>query len=311
MRTIRPSKKIVWTIAGVSAAVWLYIGIVLILIGHNKAVIPVWMIFGSFTLAAAFLTVFIRRLGSGTTLTPRFLLLAFLAGGLGSILIGGSFDTLTINLLGRPTGLLLAGVVEEAAKAILVVIICWRLPDKTIRNGLIVGGTVGLGFGAFEDLGYALTPFIGHAFTSHDVLMSARTQLFRVLVGPVGHPLWSALLSAAIFAAARNGKFRPNIGVIAAYLGVALSHGMWDGAPGAAQTLTGHTWGQALGWLVGIGLVVWATLWWRRIAKRAGADYRAHLTPDVTQLPQAPVESDAAMSQDLPDGTSPRPLATT
>jgi RsiW-degrading membrane proteinase PrsW (M82 family) len=283
MRAIRPSRKIVWAIIGVATAVWLYVGVVLVLVAHNSVMIPVWMLIGSFTLATAFLTVFVRRLGSATTLTPRFLLVAFVVGGLGAVIIGGTLDTITIARLGETGGLLLAGVVEEAAKAVLVVLICWRLPDKTVRNGLLVGGTVGLGFGAFEDLGYAIGPFLGAPFNDHEVAKSMLTQIVRVVTGPAGHPLWTALLAAAIFAAARNGRFRLTLGVVGAYLGVAFSHGMFDGGArggGLALSVFGAEFGiigTALGTLLSVGSVVVAIIVWRRVAKRAGSAYRAEL----------------------------------
>ncbi|WP_186317589.1 PrsW family glutamic-type intramembrane protease [Curtobacterium sp. 9128] len=278
-RPILASRRIVLAITGVAIAVWLYVGFVLVLVGGNKAVIPIWMLIGSFTLAVDLLTVFSRRLGTQTTLTPRFLVIAFVIGGLGSVLIGGSLDTLTFDGLGREGAFLLAGFVEEAAKIALVVVLCRRLADKTVRNGLIVGGTVGLGFGAFEDLGYALHPFLGAPFNGHEVLQSMIAQIARAASGPFGHPLWTALLAAALFAGVRNGRFRVTLRLVAAYVGVAVAHGLWDGATGAGQELGRFgagfgTLGSAVGGLLALGAVIVTVRVWFRLARRVGAEYR-------------------------------------
>lgn len=297
-RPILGSRRIVLTITGIAIAVWLYVGLVLVLLGGNKAVIPIWMLIGSFTLAVNLLTVFSRRLGTRTTLTPQFLVIAFVVGGFGSVIIGGSLDTLTLNGLGLEGAFLLAGFIEEAAKIALVLLLCRKLVDKNVRNGLIVGGTVGLGFGAFEDLGYALHPFLGAPFNGQEVLQSMVEQIARAASGPFGHPLWTALLAAALFAGVQNGRFRLTLRIVLAYIGVAVAHGLWDGATGAGRELArfGDVYGAVgafVGGLLALAAVIVTVRVWFRIARRVGAEYRQ-------QEPHPSMSSSEQMSGTVP-----------
>ena len=49
------------------------------------------------------------------------------------------------------------GLIEEGVKAIGVVVLARGLHRYTVRDGILLGTVVGLGFGAFESSGYALS----------------------------------------------------------------------------------------------------------------------------------------------------------
>jgi RsiW-degrading membrane proteinase PrsW (M82 family) len=168
------------------------------------------------------------------TITPGDLLLAATAGGIVSIVIGGSLDALI-----QPTVpasaindrvFLLVGFVEEAAKLGVVLAFGARLSTKSVRDGLLLGASVGLGFATFEDMGYAMAPFLDHPFSSALLVRSGQIQLLRQLLTPFGHPLWSALLGTAVFASVRQGRYQLRPFAILAYVAVAVTHGAWDGA---------------------------------------------------------------------------------
>ena len=60
-----------------------------------------------------------------------------------------------------------------------------------------------------------------------------QTEAFRSVLTPLGHVLWTAVLGAAIFAASRDGRrYRLTIGVVVAYVLVAVLHGVWDSMGG-------------------------------------------------------------------------------
>ncbi|WP_285041091.1 PrsW family glutamic-type intramembrane protease [Plantibacter sp. LMC-P-059a] len=287
------------------ATTWFFFGglglwAFLLLVPHvllgNPAVIPAWILLGSGLAAATLLLVMVRRLQPGDGVTIPVLLWAVLVGGFVAISLGSTFDSLigvaATDLRDNPrdVGLFFAGVAEELAKIIAVVIIAWRLPRKTARGGLFVGGAVGIGFAVLENLWYigqgwaqgvedtqklaaGATPI--ETIIAHPSFEAARAAVGRTIFDPVGHPLWTALLAAAVFAAARNGRFRVTLGVVLAYLGVAIMHGLWDG--------NAVVWGllfpdnPALGILslptLVVLVVVFALVWraWaRRINREAG-----------------------------------------
>lgn len=229
---------------------WVFLLLVPHVLLGNDAIVPAWILLGSGLAAGTLLFVMARRLQPGDGVTVPVLLWAVLAGGFVAIALGSTFDSLigvaATELQENPhdVGLFAAGLAEELAKIIAVVLVAWRLPLKTARGGLFVGGAVGIGFAVLENLWY-----IGQAWAQgveesqklaagaspievvlvHPAFGAARTAFARTIFDPVGHPLWTALLAAALFAAARNGRFRLSLGVVLAYLGVALMHGLWDG----------------------------------------------------------------------------------
>jgi protease PrsW len=222
---------------------WLYVGTVLLGLLRNVALLPVWVVLGSVAVPSGILLLILRGRGQGhrtssrtmvRTITPGYLLLAATAGGIVAIVIGGTLDALIQPTV--PAGaiddrvFLLVGFIEEAAKLGAVLTFGARLRTKSVREGLLLGAAVGLGFAAFEDMGYAMAPFLDHPFSSALLVHSGQIQLLRQLLTPLGHPLWSALLGAAVFASVRQGRYQLRPLAILAYLAVAVTHGAWDGA---------------------------------------------------------------------------------
>ena len=57
----------------------------------------------------------------------------------------------------QPSGLAYVGVglIEEAVKLAALWLLAWRLPRYSMRDGMVLGATVGFGFAALESSGYA------------------------------------------------------------------------------------------------------------------------------------------------------------
>jgi RsiW-degrading membrane proteinase PrsW (M82 family) len=114
---------------------------------------------------------------------------------------------------------------------------------------------VGFGFAALESSGYALVSLFvvqgGHLYLSLSSVVF--TELIRGVLAPFGHGLWSAILGGVIFHGARNGRLRPTLGIVVAYLGVSILHGAFD------------TFGNIVGYVAIsiVGMVPLVYLWWR------------------------------------------------
>jgi RsiW-degrading membrane proteinase PrsW (M82 family) len=118
-------------------------------------------------------------------------------------------------------------------------VVAWSLRGASIRDGIVLGAAVGFGFAALESSGYALTALFSTA-ASGSLSLGAlvETELLRGVLAPVGHGLWTAILGGALFAHAGGGRLRVTRGVVAAYLGVAVLHALWDSMRGIALALT-------------------------------------------------------------------------
>ncbi|WP_082889001.1 PrsW family glutamic-type intramembrane protease [Leifsonia xyli] len=277
-----------WIIAGASVFIWLWlIGFSLLLSAiaphagdDGPAVLsPYLLVTGAATVAAVILYTMCYRLRPEDGLTASRLVIIAGVGGLAATLVAGPVNSLIDVAAGgtaaHPSGLALvtAGVVEELLKVTAAVLLALKLPVKNARIGLFVGGAVGLGFSVIENLGYLQDAFARGQQNGSGFGMFLETAIGRELTGPFLHPVFSALLGAAVFAAARNGRFRLTIGVVLAYLGVAAAHGLFNGATWLAQTLP---WNPALAGLALLGFellfVVGSGLAWFLISRRIRRD---------------------------------------
>ncbi|MGN7799942.1 PrsW family glutamic-type intramembrane protease [Leifsonia sp. 22587] len=241
-----------WIIVGASAFIWAWLlGFSLLLSAiaphaadDGPAVLsPYLLMTGAATVGAAILYTMAYRLRREDGLTASRLVIIAGVGGLAATLVAAPINSLIDVLSGgtasHPSGLalVLAGVVEELVKMAAVVVLALKLPVKDARIGLFVGGAVGLGFSVIENLVYLQEAFARGQENGSGFGMFLATVIGRELTGPFLHPVFSALLGAAVFAAARGGRFRLTWSVVLAYLAVATAHGLFNGATWLAQVL--------------------------------------------------------------------------
>lgn len=252
-------------------ALWAFLGLVPVHLLKNPVLLSTWIVVGAAVVPAVLLWIMAHRLRASDTLTPARLVVVAVIGGSLAVALGGTLDSL-VGLIPQPhpfgdqglVSLALAGFVEEFAKGVLIVATGWSVA-KTTRNGLFVGGAVGLGFAVLETIGYISDHYGG----DHPLAESAMVAVLRGATAPFGHVLWSALLGAALFYAARKtGRFRLTGVVLGAYVGVAVLHGLWDSSQGIVEALTDSA---VLGGLTAVAGVVVVVLVggsaWRRIAR--------------------------------------------
>jgi RsiW-degrading membrane proteinase PrsW (M82 family) len=153
-------------------------------------------------------------------------------------------------------GALEVGLIEEAVKGAFIVVVALGIRSFHVRDGMVLGATVGFGFAALESSGYALASLFvvqgGQLYLSLTSVVV--TELIRGVLSPFGHGMWSAILGGAIFAtAARHGRLRLSATVLVAYLAVSVLHGAFDSINGIE--------GYVVVSLIGLVPLVWL---WRR-----------------------------------------------
>jgi RsiW-degrading membrane proteinase PrsW (M82 family) len=118
-----------------------------------------------------------------------------------------------------------------------------------MRDGIVLGAAVGFGFAAFESAGYAFNALFAAGGPS--LLNLVETEVLRGILAPVGHGLWTAILSGTLFrVAADRGRLRLSRRVLGSYLLVALLHGLWDASRSIAGWLTLVLTGTRVQWLL-------------------------------------------------------------
>jgi RsiW-degrading membrane proteinase PrsW (M82 family) len=201
----------------------------------NTNLVPTVILLGSFLVPVTF-AVYAFQEHADQVVTAQRIFTAFVYGGVLGVL-GASI--LEAAFLKQPSAFTYVGVglIEEAVKLAALWLLAWRLPRYTMRDGMVLGAAVGLGFAALESAGYAFNAL----FTMEGLSLRnlVETEVLRGLLTPVGHGLWTAILGGVLFrTAARTGRPRLTGGLVGWYLLVALLHTLWDASRGIAVWLT-------------------------------------------------------------------------
>jgi protease PrsW len=201
---------------------------------QNSNLIPTIILLGSFLVPVTFVTYAFSR--ADPIITPERIFGAFVVGGTLGVL-GASLLEAELLKTPSPFTYLEVGLIEEAVKLAALWLLARRLPRYSLRDGVVLGATVGLGFAAFESAGYAFNAlFTTNGLSLLDVV---ETEVLRGILTPIGHGVWTAILGGAMFAAAsRHWRPRATVALLGWYVAVALLHALWDASSGIALWLT-------------------------------------------------------------------------
>ncbi|MEV4146522.1 PrsW family glutamic-type intramembrane protease [Amycolatopsis sp. NPDC049691] len=200
---------------------------------QNANLIPTVVLLGSFLVPATFVTWAFQHRHSGEV-TGELVFRVFAVGGALGVLGASLLESYLLHP--SPWLFLGVGLIEEAVKLAALALLTRHLVRKSGRDGLVLGAAIGFGFAAFESAGYALTAMITTQGLSLADLVS--TELLRGLLAPFGHGLWTAILGGVLFSRSTREHFLLTGRLLAAYLGVAVLHALWDSMNSIAVVLT-------------------------------------------------------------------------
>ncbi|MEU8762005.1 PrsW family intramembrane metalloprotease [Streptomyces sp. NPDC048659] len=200
---------------------------------ENTTLLPTLILLGSFLVPSVFVLWAYER--HGQDLGVPVILGCFVTGGVLGVLGASVMEYYLLH----PSLWMFVGVglIEEAVKlAALMFVVRHRPWLRGVRAGLVLGGTVGFGFAAFESAGYAFNAAV--TMEGIDLRSLLETEILRGVLAPFGHGLWTAIAGGVLLAYRRpDGRFRFAGPVIGAYLGVAVLHALWDSMHGIALWL--------------------------------------------------------------------------
>jgi RsiW-degrading membrane proteinase PrsW (M82 family) len=149
------------------------------------------------------------------------LLQCFVVGGALGVAAASVAEYRTIVELGAlPTTAI--GLIEETCKLIVPGAIFFAARYRREADGLLFGVASGMGFAAFESMGYGLTALLssgGHIGTVEEVLFT------RTVLSPAGHAAWTGIICAALWRARERGTWAM---VPVAYIVAVALHAFWD-----------------------------------------------------------------------------------
>lgn len=201
--------------------------------------------------------VFVYEIEFPRTIGLLRLIFIFLVGGMASILAA-----LFLNVFKLPDValLILAGPIEEFAKAVLVIAAVLILKPRHVLTGLLIGFAIGAGFTVFENIIYSSNTYITEIVTalteeSEDAGISVSvagwaavlTGLIRSVTDVViGHHYWAAIYGGALVLCKRDellsGKHFFNRNVLIIFFICVALHTAYDaltllGLPGVLIAL--------------------------------------------------------------------------
>ncbi len=222
--TSRPNAWWQMLLAGI---ILFILGLVILVLTGNPNLIPAVVMVGNFTVPVAYVAFFFQRQHL-SRLGLADLGMAFVLGGLIGAFAASLIEPIFISRLDFVTAFVV-GLIEEFVKILGVLLVVRHRPHNSELDGLLLGAAAGMGFAALENTGYAFVAFLAsHGSLSVTVAMI----LLRGFFSPAGHGTWTAIFASVLFRESRPGHFRINRSVVAAYLGVSILHGLWDGLPG-------------------------------------------------------------------------------
>jgi RsiW-degrading membrane proteinase PrsW (M82 family) len=233
----------------------------------NSNCIPGIMFLGAFAVPLATLMLFFE-LNSPRNVSLHMVGKLFLAGAVISLGVALLEYSLPIFQLGTWE----AGIVEEVAKLLTVVIVMRSVRFKYILNGILFGATVGAGFACFETAGYALnegflagllpvvvqTGQLTVAGTQAGVSQMLSILLLRGILSPLGHVAWTASAAGAFWRVKGDKPFSVSMlfdhRFLRAFLIPVSLHAIWD-APWQLPFLGNDILTGLVSWYVVFGLV--------------------------------------------------------
>jgi protease PrsW len=240
-----------------------FLSLIIMILTGNPNLFPTVVMVGNFLVPVVYVAFFYERRHLSELSLPSTGL-TFFYGGLLGVLATSVLEPIFIQSLNM-ISVLLIGLIEEGAKILGVMAIARRREHDSEMDGLILGAAAGMGFAALESMGYAFTAFLQ---SQGSLSATVGTTLLRGVLAPVGHGTWTAILASVLFRESQGNRFRINGKVIAAYLGVALLHGLWDGLPSYVANVFSNGL-DALVVEIVIGVTGFIILWLRwREAKR-------------------------------------------
>jgi RsiW-degrading membrane proteinase PrsW (M82 family) len=140
-------------------------------------------------------------------------------------LSGGALGMLAAQLieapLVAPLGVVGVALSEELAKPLGALWLSRHAAFRDARHGFLLGAAAGMGFAAFETMGYAFR-FLVQSGGSLDLL--GQVLLTRGLLSPLAHATWSALVVGVFW---REGR-RLTPSVMLAFAVAVLLHAAWN-----------------------------------------------------------------------------------
>lgn len=218
----------------------------------NVNMIPGLIMMGSAAIPIS-LVMFFWEMNAPRNISMMQVLIMLFVGGVISLITALCLYTVfPIHQL-TASSAVIVGIIEEAAKFIVVFYLIKKLRSAYILNGMLVGSAIGAGFSIFESAGYAFSEGLQYG---EGVMFAVIMERGLLSIGT--HVVWAAILGAGIVYVKNNGL--SSFHFLRFFGFTVFLHAMWD-SPFSEQlpyllkffVLIGFAW-IVLFWLISKGL---------------------------------------------------------
>lgn len=174
------------------------------------------------------LLIFFAEVNAPRNISFYEILKIFFIGGCFSLVLTMMFNEAFAETSDKYVSAIITGIVEELAKAVIVIFFISRKPNiKYALNGLLIGAAVGAGFATFESAGYILMYGIQYGDSA-----MMNTLFLRALLAPGGHVAWAAIYGMAFMLVKKNMRYNSNMlfesKFLTFFLITVAMHAVWD-----------------------------------------------------------------------------------
>ncbi|MGI8459336.1 MAG: PrsW family intramembrane metalloprotease [Propionibacteriaceae bacterium] len=190
----------------------------------NPNFVPSLILLGSIVVPSTVL-VYAATGGRRIVVSAGLLAITAILGGVLGTVAAGTLEYDTLRRLGA-VPMIMIGLIEEASKLVVPIIVLVVLRRRDRRAGVIIGVASGMGFATLETMGYGFTALL----RQRSVVAVEETLLLRALLSPAGHVAWTGLTVAALWAIpGSRTKGKAVLRAVGTFVVAVLLHAAWDG----------------------------------------------------------------------------------
>lgn len=198
--------------------------------GGNAVYLTAVLLLGAFTVPAAFVAYVVsyersvdRERHGGIPFGSIFV--SFVVGGILGVTAAGLIEFQTLRALG-PLQMLGVGLIEEPVKLVIPIFYFIRGTYRSEADGILFGVASGMGFAAFETIGYGLSAYLS---SGGDVGAVAGVLTVRAFFSPAGHAVWTGYVCGVLWRERDcKGRFVLSPPIVGAFFLAVILHASWN-----------------------------------------------------------------------------------
>jgi protease PrsW len=192
---------------------------------ENINFFPSLLLIGAITVPMSVLVFAMRDERHGGVRTSWVVFTAVVGGLVGTI-TAGVLEYRTLRDLGT-VPMSFVGLIEEAAKLVVPVLVYLAVRPRDARGGVIIGVASGMGFATLETMGYGFQALLA----SKSIAAVDDTLLLRALLSPACHIAWTGMTVAMLWRIrTARSRGRAVAAFAGTYLVAVILHALWDGS---------------------------------------------------------------------------------